>query len=131
VREIAKEFGGVERVLENDEVTHAGAEAVVMDKYNADWDPLYPFSLVHQSLPYVYISILNGLHWQFLSPYKIPLSVDSSYVSPWSVPETKFHIKAVDDVVDVAAGTRSLKLEVYHPELIWTGLWRDSYWYFD
>ncbi|ESK96806.1 endoplasmic reticulum metallopeptidase 1 [Moniliophthora roreri MCA 2997] len=108
VHEIAKEFGGPREVLENGEIAVVVPEALVMDKYNPDWDPMYPFSL-------------------FLSPYKIPLSVDSSYISPWSLPETKFHLTAVDDVIDIDAGTRSLKLEVYHPGLIWTVIAFDAH----
>ena len=63
----------------------------------------------------------RGFLFQFLSPYKIPLSLEPDYVSPWSTPESKFTITAVNDVVDRIAGTRSLKLQIDHPGLIWTG----------
>ncbi|GLB41442.1 putative peptide hydrolase [Lyophyllum shimeji] len=74
---------------------------VVMDEYNSDWDPLYPFS-------------------KFLKTYKVPLAVDPGYVSPWTVTGNGLTIKAVNDVKDLAAGTRSLTLQINHPGLIWT-----------
>ncbi|KAF5379478.1 hypothetical protein D9615_006633 [Tricholomella constricta] len=74
---------------------------VVMDDYNSDWDPLYPFSA-------------------FLTPFKVPLAVDPAYVSPWTVPGNGFTISAVNDVKDLNAGTRSLTLQISHPGLIWT-----------
>ncbi|KAG5638589.1 hypothetical protein H0H81_011675 [Sphagnurus paluster] len=74
---------------------------VVMDDYNSDWDPLYPFSA-------------------FLTPYKVPLPVSPSYVSPWTVSGNGFKLEAVNDVRDLNAGTRSLTLQVTHPGLIWT-----------
>lgn len=41
------------------------------------------------------------------------------YVSSWAT-NGKFTVTAVDDVVDEEAKTRSLKLSIYHPGLIWT-----------
>ncbi|KAF8075052.1 hypothetical protein FPV67DRAFT_1475846 [Lyophyllum atratum] len=49
-----------------------------------------------------------------------PLTVDPGYVSPWTIPGNGFMISAVNDVKDLAAGTRSLTLEISHPGLIWT-----------
>ncbi|KAJ8075039.1 hypothetical protein PM082_019366 [Marasmius tenuissimus] len=108
VFDIAKEFSTPEEVLDNGELIHRAPKAVVMDKYNADWDPMFPFSL-------------------FLSPYKIPLSTDPNYVSPWSTPGSKFAITAVNDIVDRIAGTRSLKLQIDHPGLIWTVIAFDAH----
>ncbi|RDB27664.1 putative endoplasmic reticulum metallopeptidase 1 [Hypsizygus marmoreus] len=83
-------------------------ELEIMDDYNSDWDPLYPFSA-------------------FLTPYKVPLAVDPGYVSPWIAPENKFSISALNDVKDFAAGTRSLTLEIRHPGLIWTVIAFDAH----
>ncbi|KIK67879.1 hypothetical protein GYMLUDRAFT_36677 [Collybiopsis luxurians FD-317 M1] len=107
-------------------------QPIIMDTYNSDWDPMYPFSL-------------------FLSPYKIPLPVDLGYVSPWSSaisssgggnlqnPDSPrstndvsgsakgFAIIATNDVLDLAAGTRSLKLVIWHPGLIWTVIAFDAH----
>ncbi|KAG6844823.1 hypothetical protein H0H87_003390 [Tephrocybe sp. NHM501043] len=79
----------------------AALTSMVMDDYNSEWDSLYPFSA-------------------FLKPYKVSLAVDPAYVSPWTVPGKGFSISAVNDVKDVASGTRSLTLQISHPELIWT-----------
>ncbi|KAK7456416.1 hypothetical protein VKT23_010664 [Stygiomarasmius scandens] len=103
VHEIAREFGSGPE--ENEE---ALPEPIVMDHYNADWDPMFPFSL-------------------FLTPYKVPLTMDPGYISPWTAPETKFSITAEEDVVDLVGGTRSLKLRVYHPGLIWTVIAFDAH----
>ncbi|KAJ3987857.1 hypothetical protein F5890DRAFT_661352 [Lentinula detonsa] len=88
-------------------------EPVLMDWYNSDWDPMFPFSL-------------------FLKPYKIPLPVDIDYVSPWSSKFSQdskygFTLSAVDDVVDLEAGTRRLKLVIWHPGLIWTVIAFDAH----
>ncbi|KAJ7056182.1 hypothetical protein C8F01DRAFT_1029694 [Mycena amicta] len=76
------------------------AETVVMNDYNSDWDALYPFSA-------------------FLSPYKLALPAASraDYVSPWLA---AFTLSAENDVTNFAAGTRSFRLVVRHPGLIWT-----------
>ncbi|KAG6852571.1 hypothetical protein C0991_010900 [Blastosporella zonata] len=79
----------------------AALAPVIMDEYNSAWDPLYPFSA-------------------FLTPYKVELAVDPAYVSPWTVPGKGFSISAVNEVKDLVAGTRSLTLQIDHPELIWT-----------
>ncbi|KAF7318377.1 Peptide hydrolase [Mycena chlorophos] len=81
------------------------AEAVVMNDYNSDWDQLYPFSA-------------------FLSPYKIPLPTEAGYISPWS---SKFTLSAENDVTDFAAGTRSLRMVITHPGLIWTVIAFDAH----
>ncbi|KAJ7289288.1 hypothetical protein C8J57DRAFT_1277230 [Mycena rebaudengoi] len=98
VRDITTEFAGVQTT----------AVPVVMDDYNSDWDSLYPFSA-------------------FLSPYKIELPTDKGYDSPWLAPQTGFTLSAVDDVTDLEAGTRSFKLKVYHPGLIWTVIAFDAH----
>ncbi|KAJ7197735.1 hypothetical protein GGX14DRAFT_470744 [Mycena pura] len=97
VEDIAGAFAG----------SQSAARAVVMNDYNADWDALYPFSA-------------------FLSPYKIalPLAADAGYVSPWT---TAFSLTAVNDVTDLAAGTRSFTLVVAHPGLIWTVIAFDAH----
>jgi hypothetical protein len=59
---------------------------------------------------------------QFLSPYKIALPKDAGYTSSWTAPGTSFWLEAVDEVIDLAAGTRSFTLQVHHPGLIWTGM---------
>ncbi|KAJ7639617.1 hypothetical protein DFH06DRAFT_1217545 [Mycena polygramma] len=82
--------------------------ALVMNDYNADWDSLYPFSA-------------------FLSPYKIALSVDAAYNSPWNEPDTSFTLSAVNEVTDLAAGTRSFTLQIDHPGLIWTVIAFDAH----
>ncbi|KAJ3727351.1 hypothetical protein DFJ43DRAFT_1133193 [Lentinula guzmanii] len=68
-------------------------EPVLMDWYNSDWGSDVPFSL----------------------PYKIPLPVDIDYFSQDS--KYGFTLSAVDDVVDLEAGTRRLKLVIWHPGL--------------
>lgn len=56
-----------------------------------------------------------------MSPYKIPLPFDPEFVSPFTSGERLCTVEAVNDTVDVQAGTRSLTLEITHPGLIWTG----------
>ncbi|KAJ7166799.1 hypothetical protein C8R46DRAFT_1095357 [Mycena filopes] len=99
VKDISSEFGGVGAPI---------PAALIMDDYNADWDSLYPFS-------------------SFLSPYKIELSADTGYESPWTALETSFLLTAVNDVTDLAAGTRSFSLQVHHPGLIWTVITFDAH----
>ncbi|KAF9264544.1 hypothetical protein L218DRAFT_958254 [Marasmius fiardii PR-910] len=108
IHDIAKEFGVPPEIQENGEVTAFVPEPITMDEYNSDWDSMYPFS-------------------SFLSPYKIPLPVESDYVSPWSTPKMEFAIRAVNDVIDREAGTRSLTLQVDHPGLIWTVIAFDAH----
>ncbi|TFY74352.1 hypothetical protein EWM64_g9662 [Hericium alpestre] len=75
----------------------------VMHDWNGNWDIIYPFS-------------------SFMSPYKIALPSDPAYVSPFAPGGTQaFTVEAVNDVVDVWAGTRSLTIKVTHPDVIWTG----------
>ncbi|KAJ6513503.1 hypothetical protein DFH09DRAFT_1197180 [Mycena vulgaris] len=98
VQDITSEFAGLQTT----------AVPVIMDDYNSDWDPLYPFSA-------------------FLSPYKIELPTDAEYTSPWIAPGTSFSLTAVNDVTDLAAGTRSFTLQVHHPGLIWTVIAFDAH----
>ncbi|KAK7024849.1 peptide hydrolase [Favolaschia claudopus] len=86
-------------------VAEADPVPLIMNEYNADWDSLYPFSA-------------------FLSPYKIELSKDAHYTSPWT---KSFRLVATNDVVDLAAGTRSFTLQVDHPGLIWTVISFDAH----
>ncbi|KAJ8519321.1 hypothetical protein ONZ45_g3731 [Pleurotus djamor] len=72
----------------------------LMHDHNPDWAPLYPFSA-------------------FLTPYKVDLAIDPQYVSPWAS-GNQFTVQAVNDVVNLAEGTRSLTLKIYHPGVIWT-----------
>ncbi|KAG6901677.1 hypothetical protein C0995_009232 [Termitomyces sp. Mi166 len=74
---------------------------VPINDYNSEWDSLYPFSA-------------------FLTTHKVKLPVDPSYVSPWTATGNGFSISAIDDVKDLAAGTRSLTLQIDHPGVIWT-----------
>ncbi|EJC99693.1 uncharacterized protein FOMMEDRAFT_160118 [Fomitiporia mediterranea MF3/22] len=79
------------------------AERVDMHQYNGDWDVLYPFS-------------------GFLSPYEVALD---SYVSSYA--DGRFSVKAVNDIVNKEAGTRSLTLVVSHPGIIWTTIAFDAH----
>ncbi|TFK34083.1 hypothetical protein BDQ12DRAFT_690347, partial [Crucibulum laeve] len=97
VKDIVQEFGTAD----------VAPIPVVMDDYNSDWDSLYPFSA-------------------FLNPFKVPLRVEPGYASPW-VNNQGFVVSAVNDVKDVAAGTRSLTLQVSHPGLIWTVIAFDAH----
>jgi hypothetical protein len=57
-----------------------------------------------------------------MSPYEVALPVERGYVSPFAKGQEKeFIVRAVNDVIDAAAGTRSLTLEIVHPEVIWSG----------
>ena len=56
-----------------------------------------------------------------MSPFKIPLPIESGFVSPFATGERAFKVEAVNDIIDATAGTRSLTLEITHPGLIWTG----------
>jgi hypothetical protein len=49
-----------------------------------------------------------------------------SYVSPWAQ-NGHFIVKAVNDVVDLDAKTRSLHIQIYHPGLIWTVIAFDAH----
>ncbi|KAF8655951.1 hypothetical protein AX16_002858 [Volvariella volvacea WC 439] len=101
VHDISKEFAASSDVEPS---------LAVMNDYNSDWDVLYPFSA-------------------FLTPYKVPLKArEEGYVSPWSVDgEKAFKISALNDVYDVANGTRSLTLKIDHPGLIWTTIAFDAH----
>lgn len=88
----------------------AGTQAVQEDMHdwNGDWDILYPFSA-------------------FVSAYKLPLPIEPGFVSPFAAGERAFKVEAVNDTVDLAAGTRSLTLQITHPGLIWTVLAFDAH----
>ncbi|PWN50705.1 hypothetical protein IE53DRAFT_386978 [Violaceomyces palustris] len=83
----------------------SGEEATLMEmnEYNPDFDVLYPVS-------------------DFLTPYKFQLPTPSEatrYASP--APSSQhFKIEAIDEVVDLAAGTRRVTLEIQHPGIIWS-----------
>ncbi|KAH6874322.1 hypothetical protein BKA70DRAFT_1350465 [Coprinopsis sp. MPI-PUGE-AT-0042] len=101
VNDIVQEFG----------TTNHTPAPVVMNDHNPDWDALYPFSA-------------------FLAPYKVPLAVSPSYVSPWtstSSSQTKFKISALNDRSDLLAGTRSFTIKIDHPGLIWTVIAFDAH----
>lgn len=81
------------------------ASLMEMNDYNPDFDILYPVSA-------------------FLTPYKFqlpgpPASFSTKYADP--APETyHFTVKAVNEVIDLEARTRSLTLEMNHPGVIWS-----------
>lgn len=58
---------------------------------------------------------------QFMAPYKIPLPIEPGFISPFARGERAFEVEAINDTVDMLAGTRSLTLQITHPGLIWTG----------
>ncbi|KIM39558.1 hypothetical protein M413DRAFT_447037 [Hebeloma cylindrosporum] len=101
VEDIVHEFGAIEHV----------PPPVVMDEYNSDWDSLYPFS-------------------NFLSPYKIPLSIHPDYISPWTS-ERPFTVTSVDHPITndllPPGTTRNLTITVSHPDLIWTVIAFDAH----
>lgn len=89
------------------------AQLMPMDKYNPDFDILYPVS-------------------NFITPYKFPLPAptsDADIVTRWDSnpdPAKNFAVRAVNDVVDLDASTRRLKLEITHAEIIWSVLAFDA-----
>jgi len=97
VKDIAEEFGA----------TGDMPAPVIMDDYNNDWDILYPFSA-------------------FLTPYKVPLSLDPSYVSPW-VNGKSFVITSINHDTNSIPGTRNITVQVSHPQLIWTVIAFDAH----
>ncbi|KAH8993018.1 hypothetical protein EDB92DRAFT_1986255 [Lactarius akahatsu] len=98
VHDIAANFGVV------------GTQAVQEDMHdwNGDWDILYPFSA-------------------FVSAYKLPLPIEPGFVSPFAAGERAFKVEAINDTLDLVAGTRSLTLQITHPGLIWTVLAFDAH----
>ena len=68
----------------------------------------------------LYLIVLTSMR-QFVSAYKLPLPIEPGFVSPFAVGERAFKVEAVNNRVDLAAGTRSLTLQITHPGLIWTG----------
>ncbi|KIY68442.1 hypothetical protein CYLTODRAFT_453504 [Cylindrobasidium torrendii FP15055 ss-10] len=89
------------------------AEKVVMNDYNGDWDPLYPFSA-------------------FLTPYKMALPTPNAInaktnvdaVSYWA---DRFTVRAAENIVDPVKGVRNLRVEIQHPGLIWTVIAFDAH----
>ncbi|EST09337.1 Peptidase M28 [Kalmanozyma brasiliensis GHG001] len=80
------------------------AALMEMNDYNSDFDILYPVSA-------------------FLTPYKFQLPTPASYRTRYAAPAPEsnhFTVKAVNEVLDVEAGTRSLTLEMTHPGVIWS-----------
>lgn len=55
-----------------------------------------------------------------MAPYKITLPLDPNYVAPTNSLEN-IVVSAVNETIDVEAGTRSFTLQVYHPGVIWVG----------
>ncbi|KAF8885097.1 hypothetical protein CPB84DRAFT_1816896 [Gymnopilus junonius] len=90
----------VEEIAEEFSATGMTPVPIVMNDDNSDWDNLYPFSA-------------------FLTPYKIPLAIDPSYVSPWASSQ-QFVVMAVEHNEHFLPGTRNLTVHVLHPGLIWT-----------
>jgi len=80
---------------------------VIMDDYNSDWDLLYPYSF-------------------FLTPYKVPLALDPSYISPW-VNGKSFIITSINHDENLIPGTRNITVQVSHPQLIWTVIAFDAH----
>ncbi|KAI0684198.1 hypothetical protein BC835DRAFT_1523949 [Cytidiella melzeri] len=78
---------------------------VVMNDWNAEWDTVYPFSA-------------------FITPYKLDLPLRPDHVDAL---DHAFTIVAVNDTIDKVAGTRSLTLQVNHPEIIWTTVAFDAH----
>ncbi|KAF8972707.1 hypothetical protein BDZ97DRAFT_1649998 [Flammula alnicola] len=97
VHDIVREFG----------TTDVDPVPVVMDDYNSDWDPLYPFSA-------------------FLTPYKVPLAVHPGYVSPW-VNGQEFVVTSVSHNENLLPGTRNITVTISHPGLIWTVIAFDAH----
>lgn len=81
------------------------AQVKEMNEYNADFDILYPVS-------------------EFITPWKFRLPtppVDSASVQRWTGEGiNSFIVKAVKDELDLEAGTRSVTLEINHPDIIWS-----------
>ncbi|KAJ1299562.1 hypothetical protein OPQ81_011969 [Rhizoctonia solani] len=77
----------------------------VMDDWNPDWDVLYPFS-------------------QFVTSYKLTAPRPQGYESQWA---KTFTVKAFEDILDFATGTRRLTLKISHPGLIWTVIAFDAW----
>lgn len=80
------------------------AELRVMDDYNSDFDILYPVSA-------------------FLTPYKFQLPTPPSHSTKYAAPAPEaahFTVKAKNEHLDLDAGTRSLTLEMSHPNVIWS-----------
>lgn len=76
-----------------------------MNKYNPDFDILYPVS-------------------DFITPWKFRLPSAASdadaAMSSSSSPEKNFHVRSHSEEVDINARTRKVTLEIYHPDIIWS-----------
>ncbi|KAK0459622.1 uncharacterized protein EV420DRAFT_1620165 [Desarmillaria tabescens] len=101
VHAIAGDFGAQSAV----------AQSVVMDYYNGDWDPLYPFSAAS---PFIF----------FLTPFKLALPASTQ---GFLESGGEFEVKALNDARDLVAGTRKVTLRIYHPGLIWTVIAFDAH----
>ncbi|KAI0297822.1 hypothetical protein B0F90DRAFT_1811013 [Multifurca ochricompacta] len=104
---------GIEQLVDNIAANFGvvGTQAIQEDMHdwNGDWDIIYPFS-------------------SFMSPYKIPLPIEPGFISPFaSGGERAFKVEAVNETLDVVAGTRSLTLQITHPGLIWTVIAFDAH----
>jgi len=100
--------------IQNDGILNSSVlplSTVAMHDHNGDWDVLYPFSA-------------------FLTPYKIPLLVQTDHGSPYTFPPpegSQFHIRIVNETRDIRHRSRKLELEVHHPGLIWPVLAFDAH----
>lgn len=89
------------------------ARVMEMNEYNADFDILYPVS-------------------DFITPWKFQLPTPatcSARIASWSTPRNRaenFIVTAVQDELDLDAGTRRVTLDVNHPEIIWSVLAFDA-----
>ncbi|CEL53123.1 putative zinc metalloprotease C1259,02c OS=Schizosaccharomyces pombe (strain 972 / ATCC 24843) GN=SPCC1259.02c PE=3 SV=1 [Rhizoctonia solani AG-1 IB] len=106
---VADAAPGFEKLV-NDVASEFGAPGAkptlnVMDDWNPDWDVLYPFS-------------------QFVTSYKVSAPRPEGYESSW---QKIFTVKAYDDMLDFATGTRKLTLKISHPGLIWTVIAFDAW----
>ncbi|KAH8104118.1 hypothetical protein BXZ70DRAFT_924624 [Cristinia sonorae] len=79
--------------------------SVEVDDWNGDWDVIYPLS-------------------HFITPYKLDLPLKPEYRP---VPDHKFSVRAVNESIDLKAGTRSFTLVVTHPGIIWTAISFDAH----
>ncbi|KAI9452658.1 hypothetical protein BJY52DRAFT_900933, partial [Lactarius psammicola] len=98
----------VQNIVANFGVVGTQAVQEDMHDWNGDWDILYPFSA-------------------FVSAYKLPLPIEPGFVFPFAAGERAFKIEVINDALDLAAGTRSLTLQITHPGLIWTVLAFDAH----
>ncbi|CAE6479620.1 unnamed protein product [Rhizoctonia solani] len=62
--------------------------------------------------------------WDFVTSYKLAAPRPQGYESHWA---KTFTVKAFDDMLDFATGTRRLTLKISHPGLIWTVIAFDAW----